>query len=571
MARPLMLTWKIDLKIMVFKVTYIWKQDLKNCLNHTQTKKTSSEEARFFDFTRPETPEEALQAELWFQNAPSYPPSPFVTKLVVREDLLLDDVDDSPKSEHLECTSNVDDEKSSAPLGMEFSDAVFDNNGSKALGEKISGLLTGILQNDGMRPLEAPTGLTFGSKTIGDSLNYKAKSSMLKNSTLMKPTASQLAKKNRSVKGDGSRTQKLLNQNESNSSISSGVESQAAKRQKLEGGVLRKVTDVKQQTNFIHKTPVKAINAEQSSLCSKLKLTIPREPDLKTAHRAHRIRPKTVGEAEHVAVAAPRFKAHPLNRRILDAPSLPLPKRSAPRLPEFREFHLKTLERAMQHTSATSSSLHCNDSNKGWDKHTAVYAAENRIKDLRRPTAIGARKENGLGFSHMFKAEPLNKKILPSKGDIAVFQSNKKETTVAMDFDLPTEKGAQHNLPIELFNKLSLTSEGQPNNGSHFKLPQHSGMCRKDSKENILNSFRTNQEEKPFMFGAKQIHRANEGCISLMSARRYAQLTLVFMFNTFVVAAKIKIVNIFGFLTEMIQELGNSVTIREENVQPALL
>lgn len=31
--------------------------------------------ARFFDFTRPETPAEARQAELWFQNAPSYPPS----------------------------------------------------------------------------------------------------------------------------------------------------------------------------------------------------------------------------------------------------------------------------------------------------------------------------------------------------------------------------------------------------------------------------------------------------------------------------------------------------------------
>lgn len=29
-----------------------------------------------------------------------------------------------------------------------------------------------------------------------------------------------------------------------------------------------------------------------------------------------------------------------------------------------QEFHLKTLERAMQHTSATTSSLHCNDSDK---------------------------------------------------------------------------------------------------------------------------------------------------------------------------------------------------------------
>ncbi|KAI7997068.1 Protein TPX2 [Camellia lanceoleosa] len=38
-----------------------------------------------------------------------------------------------------------------------------------------------------------------------------------------------------------------------------------------------------------------------------------------------------------------------------EAPSLLLPKRSTPRLPEFQEFHLKMVERAMQHTSAVSS------------------------------------------------------------------------------------------------------------------------------------------------------------------------------------------------------------------------
>ncbi|PNX87044.1 cell cycle regulated microtubule-associated protein, partial [Trifolium pratense] len=85
------------------------------------------------------------------------------------------------------------------------------------------------------------------------------------------------------------------------------------------------VTDTKQQTNFVHKKPMRAVTVEQNSACSKLKLTIPREPDLKTAHRAQRIRPKIVGEAEHMTVAAPRFKARPLNRRILEAPSLPLP------------------------------------------------------------------------------------------------------------------------------------------------------------------------------------------------------------------------------------------------------
>lgn len=432
--------------------------------------------ARFFDFTRPETPAEAFQAELWFQNAPNYPPSPFVTKLSVREDSLLDDVDGSLKSKDVECASNVDDKECRVSLDMDISET---DNGFNAFGGAISGLLAGIPQNDG---------LTSGVEAIGDSLYSSFKSAVPKNSTLLKPTASQLAKQNRPAKNVGSRFRKVLTQNEDNLSISTGVESQAAKRQKLEGGLLCKVTDVKPQTNFFHKKPTMAVAVEKNSVCSKLKLTIPREPDLKTSHRAQRIRPKSVEDAEHVTVAAPRFKARPLNRRILDAPSLPLPKRSTPQLPEFREFRLKTSERAMQHTSTLPSSLHCNDSNKGWDKHADVSALENRIKDVRRPTAVGAPKHDGTGFTHIFKARPLNKKI-SSKGH--VFRTNKKEPTIPVDFDLHTEKGIQHNPPIDLFSKLSLKSDGQPNNGSQFKLTQQTGMCRK---------------EKPFVFGATQIH-----------------------------------------------------------------
>ncbi|XP_004515751.1 protein TPX2-like isoform X2 [Cicer arietinum] len=427
--------------------------------------------ARFFDFTRPETPDESCQAQLWFRNAPNYPPSPFVTKLAAREGFLFDDVDDSLEAENVECKSNVDGNDKElvhgVPSAMEISDTI--------------------------------NGLTSGSKAISGSLNSNFKPAVPKSSTSMKPTATQLARKNCPAKKVGSRFRKPLTQNERNISISSGVENQAAKRQKLEGGHLCKVTDVKQQTNFVHKTPKRAVTVEQNSACSKLKLTIPREPDLKTAHRAQRIRPQIVGEAEHMTVAVPRFKARPLNRRILDAPSLPLPKRSTPQLPEFREFHLKTLERAMKHTSATSSSLHGNDSVKGWDKHTS--ALENRINYVRRPTAMGDPKHDGL----IFKAQPLIKKIQSSKEHVGVFQTNTKETTVSMEFDSHTEKGIQHNPPIELFSKLSLTSEGQPDNGSHFKLPQQSRMCRK---------------EKAFTFGAKQNHHGNGGCLSLVNARR---------------------------------------------------
>ncbi|OIW09828.1 hypothetical protein TanjilG_32266 [Lupinus angustifolius] len=464
----------------------------------------------FFDFTKPESPSQSQQAQLWFQNAPTYPPSPFVTRLMMTEELSLDSVSDSSNSHHVEYdTSNVadfgdDDEKSSVLLGPKFSKKYFENNDSKALGRKIKGMLNGILQNDAMQKVQVPTGLTVWSKKICDSLNSKAKSAVRKSSTLMKPTASQLAKQNRPPKSVGSRFPKQLSQNEMNLSISSEVETQAAKRQKLEGGLLCKANDVKQQTNFLHKAPKRAIVAAQNFASSKLRLTVPREPDLRTAHRAQRIRSKDVADAEHVTMAVPRFKARPLNRKILDAPSTPIPKRSTPQLPEFQEFHLKTEERAMQQAFATSpSSLHCNDSDKGLDKHAAVSVLDIKIRDLRRPSAMSAPKYDGLSFTHNLKSRPLNKTILKSKEDIGVI-NRKQETTEPMESNLYTEKGVQHNPPIELFSKLSLTSKVQPNNGSHLKPPQHSGMFRKG---------------KPLLFGAKQIHHGNGGCISEAGTR----------------------------------------------------
>ncbi|KAF3956863.1 hypothetical protein CMV_018061 [Castanea mollissima] len=51
---------------------------------------------------------EACEAELWFESAKEYPPSPFVTKLVKREDILLENVNTSPKPKNVESTMESD-------------------------------------------------------------------------------------------------------------------------------------------------------------------------------------------------------------------------------------------------------------------------------------------------------------------------------------------------------------------------------------------------------------------------------------------------------------------------------
>ncbi|KAL5751040.1 hypothetical protein ACOSP7_025643 [Xanthoceras sorbifolium] len=473
--------------------------------------------ACFFDFTREESLAEARQAELWFESAPNYPPSPFVAKLVLGEDILLENVNTSPKPK---VTYSLDNEE-----GPEFSAIDVDD---REMGKGIfTNLQSGNLQKVPNQLLNLTAGLKFYNHISGDKVKAKAKSAkpyLPRSSTLMKPTRSQLAKQSRPAQVGHARFQTpLVQHNERSLCNSSVVESQAAKRQKVEGGHLRKVADVKQQTNLVHKAPKKDGIVDKTSVHVRLKLTIPREPELETAHRAQRIRPKNIAEQENITTAAHRFRARPLNRKILEAPTLPLPKKSIPRLPEFQEFHLKTTERAMQHTSAvSSSSLHCTDSDKSlqeWDKSSTVSVARNGNRESGRPSSMNASKQDGNGLIHNFKALPLNKKIFSSKGDIGVFRNIKRETTVPLEFNFQTEKSFQHNLPIDLFSKLSLTSELQPNNGSQLKLHRPTFVPIKGSKENRWNSFQLEHEkthpekEKPYVFGGKQSQCVNDAYI----------------------------------------------------------
>lgn len=87
-----------------------------------------------------------------------------------------------------------------------------------------------------------------------------------------------------------------------------------------------------------------------------LKLTRPKEPDLVTSQRARPTRIKSSAELEEEMIAnMPKFKARPLNKKILEAPTLAALPRRTPQLPEFQEFNLKTSERALLHVNAPNN------------------------------------------------------------------------------------------------------------------------------------------------------------------------------------------------------------------------
>ncbi|WCJ26083.1 Cell cycle regulated microtubule associated protein [Euphorbia peplus] len=456
----------------------------------------------FFDFTREESPIEAFHAESWFNSAPNYPPSPFVAKLVLRESLLED-----PRSKGVGNGVTLLCDGYSQGFRLVESEEC-----NKTCGGIFTNLRVDNFQKGSNRPPALATGFTtYSHMYSGNSkatVKKPAKSNLPRSSTLMKPTASMLAKQTRAPQIDGSRFQTLLLQKEK--SLCNPSENQAAKRQKLEGGHSCKVGDAKQQNDFVHKEPKKD--------GTRLRITIPREPDLETANRAQRTRPKDNKEVKDVPMVARRFKARPLNRKILDAPSLPLPKKSTPKLPEFHEFHLKTLERATQHTSGVSASSHQhNDFEQGSDIPSRLSVAANAKTESRRPSAMDCEKVDGGSNTHVFKARPLNKKILTSKGDLGIFRNSKRETTVPTEFNFHTEKRMQYHLPTELFNKLSLTSELQPNNGSQLQIPRSTSIFSKGSKENRLNPLQPEHKmtqsgkEKPFIFGGKPTQRTEVG------------------------------------------------------------
>nr|VDC74855.1 unnamed protein product [Brassica rapa] len=425
--------------------------------------------ARWYDFARMELRAESEAAELWFHSAPSYAPSPFVTTLLLREEVSRDITDE-------------DEDVTADVCGMDreiyHQHPHLNKNGKMRFGSHLKKVPN--------QPI--CKGPPVSNNNHSDNKpKFRAKSSIRPNprvSTLMRPTASQLAKQNHASKFVDNIHEKGL----------CGTEVQAAKRQKLDGGLLRKVAGTKQAMSFVHKIPKKDTTLDRNSQHTRIKLTTPHEHDFATSQRAHKIRHNNDQKLEQDSTAVYRFKARPFNRKIFDAPSLPIRKKSTPKLTEFQEFHLKTSERAMQHSSAvTKMSNEWIHAYKGPDKSKITDVFDGVSMESRRPSGLDISKHDVSEGKHVFKARPLSKKVLntllSSRGAWAF---SKITSTFGIIFNFQPEKRIQQDLPTELFSKLSIKSELKQNNGSRLRFTQAKGF-----KENRVNSFQAGNEVTP--------------------------------------------------------------------------
>ncbi|KAG0554725.1 hypothetical protein KC19_12G114100 [Ceratodon purpureus] len=214
-----------------------------------------------------------------------------------------------------------------------------------------------------------------------------------------------------------------------------------------------------------------------------LKLTRPKTPELGTMQRMRPSRVKSSAEIEEEMMAnLPKFKARPLPKKILEAPTLTFAAKSTPQVPEFQEFHLHTMERAQQnpknallmlsssHDAEPDSDIARKERRNSAPGGTSGPLLEARPPRLQtalraRPTTVKSTAEieaEELAKIPRFKARPLNKRIFKSKGDLGVPRNHKRQITMPVEFRFQTGQRAQVRcpaLPVEEFDKLSLRRE----------------------------------------------------------------------------------------------------------------
>ncbi|GMY10150.1 protein TPX2-like isoform X3 [Fagus crenata] len=515
---------------------------------------------RFYDFIKGETEDDVRKAELWFDSALSYAPSPCMPRIKTVRSFTVESLCDFNEADQMQKTSEssdsnaTDNNSESKPAEMKEqkvtpSEAKEENNANvvsadKGTGEDDKGenactqenrrvsagrtsssvkveasddkLIKSSIQLGNEACTPKPVTSQKGDQMTDSKKHQTAKkiASLVRNPSALKPKNQLQSSKSKSIKPSSVKRDTNVKKN-SAGTPNLALENQAIKRQKLEGGKTRQILSVKPQI-FPHKSKL-GLTSSTSNLCSsttdkankedrkvyvrepakpfvsmaemmkkfhsstrdvslphanlshmkpKLTLTRPKEPEFETAQRVRSVRIKSTAELEEEMMAKiPKFKARPVNKKILEAPTLLAIPRSTPQPPEFQEFHLETMARANQNAeSASVASTEFSNQNNPWKPHLTTPKPPLLHTSLRaRPTRVKSSfelEQEELEKLPKFKARPLNKKIFDSKGELGMFCNVKKHVTIPQEFHFATNERIPPPVAVvDLFDKLSLNSE----------------------------------------------------------------------------------------------------------------
>ncbi|KAL4311054.1 hypothetical protein GQ457_01G000280 [Hibiscus cannabinus] len=458
--------------------------------------------AMVIDEFKGESEEEARKAELWFETALSYGPSPFMAR-----------IKGGSRSVHVEslCNFNEEDQMQKA---SESSDAPAPNNN---LEDKPKAELVPDEVQEEVKSSEAQVEtnqIVTEAQSANDDKDKENTVTVCAQENGSAPTE----KSHLNVPGDEDKGKSAV-QVKLSRQILNVKPHNLTHKSKLgltSGSSNRCSSTAKNQTNWIERTScticINGRNDEKVSIIYQrfvtssqfsvkfltnqdnaatvqmptLKLTRPKEPEFETAQRTRPFRVKSAAELEEEMMAKiPKFKARPLNKKIFVAPTLPSLPRSTPKPPEFQEFHLETMARASKNAETSSvASTEVSRQNNQWKPHltepkTPVLQTSLRARPIKVKSSIELEQEE-LEKAPKFKARPLNKKIFESKGELGIFCNAKKQVTIPQEFHFATHERVPPPASVfDLFDKLSLNSES-----NHDPIP------RKNHSQSIPSSHR---------------------------------------------------------------------------------
>ncbi|VVB17678.1 unnamed protein product [Arabis nemorensis] len=261
---------------------------------------------RFYDFSRPELDSETEEIEIWFQSSGNYPSSPFSPKFNWKFEPFEEITSTSSESKPVEISN---------PVVIESSDSGLNHRIDKC------------------------NGFIYYNQKVKDVPKTKPKSKTKPcSSTLTRPTASLLARQNKPLQDNYSvqlltRCQRSLGKIGDNLSpiLVSKLQNKDTKRQKQEAMVAQVNTN------------------------GRSKLTVPKEPNLRTAERSERHRSKVNSETEQNAKSRINSsKRSTTNKNTnVEPSSTSLHKSNVPWSKVFQAFRLRTSLRAKERSSNT--------------------------------------------------------------------------------------------------------------------------------------------------------------------------------------------------------------------------
>ncbi|CAN1351407.1 Protein TPX2 [Linum perenne] len=468
---------------------------------------------RFFDFTREESDEEARKAELWFDTALTYAPSPFMPRIKTGRSFKVEsmcdftEADQNPKA----AASGSSDSQTQASQPSEAREEEAANKENKSCLENMQ-----VKEQVCCTPKQPVNNSQKGGVLTDSKKNQSARhiASLIKNPSVLKSKSRAQTSKAKSVKPSSVKKGNVKTP-DGVRALALAHENQAIKRQKLEDGKSRQILNVRPPQPLLHKSKlgISTSNPHTQSAANKnktqkderklyvrepatrahfmstaemmqkfqsgtrdgkakLTLTRPKEPAFETAQRVRAVRVKSSAELEEEMLAKlPKFKARPVNKKILQAPTLQFAPRSTPQQPEFQEFHLETTARAnfnAESASVASTEVSRRNNERKPPHHLTEPKTPRLQTSLRaRPTTVKSSLElekEALEKMPKFKARPLNRKIFESRGELGIFCNTKKQVTVPREFHFAIdERIPPPTAVVDMFDKLSLSSECHDN------------------------------------------------------------------------------------------------------------